>query len=232
MNTSELLDLSMDFDGVLSTDSEYTRRRARHLAWAQEIVDEVCDERPFSWRMTSTTVTFTAGVNAADLPANFVELGPTGGLWDASVSPARKLDEQSPQIVQGLQIQTNAISIHSCFSIFAVDATPVQQLQIGRNGQNQSFTLWYIQSPPTLADATTSSGLEYIPVQYHRTVVLAGLKAKIMRANEDSRADTTYEGIYKRGRERMVIIEFGRKSTIQQLPRAISPGRFSGWWRH
>ncbi len=61
--------------------------------------------------------------------------------------------------------------------------------------------------------------LDQIPSQYHHTVILPGVIARTRRSKGDTR---NWEADYRDGLKRMIAQERQRKSTIQQVPRAIS----------
>lgn len=225
MDTLTLLNSSLRFDGILVGDSAYVRRRATHLEWAQEVVDEFVNERPWSWRVSSTPITIASGNNSATLPADFQEVGALGGLFDTQFK--KKLNERSPQEVFDEQIAPPK-AVQDDYAIAGVlsGASGLQSLIIGNNSGNQTYTLKYLVKAPTLVDQTDpGSGMDKIPISYHYTIVLQGLKAKVARANGDGRGMTEWEGIYRRNLARAIAIEGqGRHSSVQHLPRNVPAG--------
>jgi len=221
VNVSSLLDKALVFDGVPTGDSQYSRRRAQLLEWLQTLSDDFWLERPYLWQLTSATVTFAAAATGKDLAADFMEVSNIGGLYDDNRN-GKPLQEKSPQAVQALQQQPNAISEHDIFAVYKL-TSGIYQLQIGRNAAAQSFTLWYRMIPPTLSDdATVTSGLEKFPLQYHYSVLLEGLKAVITRANG---ADaTSWENRAAMARARAVANEGNSRASAPQVMPSNVPG--------
>jgi hypothetical protein len=221
MTSAAMIDQLLNyFDQISATDADNATRRVMVLEWLQEVVDEFCHERPWRWLYTTTTVTVPDGQGYIALPSDFQEFGPYGGVYD---SQGRNLLELSPQAIQDYRTSVSTgIAFPGGFAVFMAD-NGVQRFQIPENSGAQTFTIWYKKTPPTCADSTNANtnGLNYIPTQYHYSVILAGLKAKAARSKADARAPEL-EMMFQRGKDRAAVLERGRRSSTRRMPRAVS----------
>lgn len=216
MEANDLIDRVVNYyENTSVTDAYNTRRRARILEWAQEVVDDFWHYRPWSWRMATTTVSVTGSSTTAALPSNFGEFSPRGGVYR---SDGTKLVEVSAQEVQEL-IAAGVTRLLDRFAV-ATATTGVRNLMFP-TASADTLTIYYMKVPPTLADLTgTTNNLDDIPPDYHFSVVLAGVKAKAARSHGDNRAPEL-EGIYLRGLSRAAVEEKGRRSSVRRLPMAV-----------
>lgn len=221
MTSAALIDQLLNyFDQIAATDADNATRRLMALEWLQEVVDEFWHERPWRWAYATTTITVPDGQGYVALPTDFQEFGPYGGVWD---SQGRNLLEVSPQAVEDYRTAASTgIAFPGGFAPLMAD-NGVQRFQIPLNSGAQVFTIWYKKIPPTCADSTAANtnGLNYIPAQYHYSVILAGVKTKAARSKADARTQE-WESIYERGFKRAIVNERGRRSSTRRMPRAVS----------
>lgn len=221
MTSAGLIDQILNyFDQISATDADNATRRIMVLEWLQEVVDQFWHERPWRWAYATTTVTVPDGQGYVALPSDFQEFGPYGGVYD---SQGRNLLEVNPQSIQDYRTAASSpIAFPGGFGVFMAD-NGVQRFQIPENSGDQTFTIWYKKTPPTCLDSTNAStnGMNYIPSQYHYSVILAGVKAKAARSKADQRTGE-WEALFQRGLNRAIVNERGRRSSTRRMPRAVS----------
>lgn len=221
MTASALIDLIIAYtDNVSATDADNATRRLRLLQYAQEVFENVWNYREWRFKLTSANVTVLAGGQNVVVPANFLDFGEQGGVYD---SIGRKLVEKTPQqILEWRELGIGAGSPSYTWAIFDYDATTGQALfQIQTPvTSNTTFKLWYNRLAPTLGDSTTPSisNLHFIPAQYHNSVLLNGVAAKARKIKGDTR---DWENAYQRGLVDMVVRERSHKTALQQMPRSV-----------
>lgn len=220
MTSSALIDLILSYtDNISATDADNSTRRLRILQAAQEIFDEVWQFREWKFRLTTGNVTVTTGNSSVVVPSDFLELGSSGAVY----SPDHKrMVERAPQeLLEWRELGIGTGSPVDSFAFFDYDVTTGRIMFQILNAvtSNQIYKFWYNRFSPTLGDSTTPSvsNLHFVPAQYHNTVLVPGVAAKIRKQKGDTR---DWEGQYQRGLTEMVLRERQHKSSVQQLPRA------------
>jgi hypothetical protein len=195
MNAYELISAHLKFQGVADpTDGNSTSLRATALDRLQEATEEFwqyMDGADFQQAMT--TVSLTSGAFSVDCPATFFKLGETGRLiLRYTADDRRTLTPLTPHEVFEMQ-ETNGSTtgIPRYYCIGLQDASsyyPEIHFDV-KAESTMTFALYYVKTPPTLTDANTAtSGLQYIPQEYHKSVLFKGLLAKAARDSGDARA--------------------------------------------
>jgi len=199
---------------VNEDDPDNVERRARLLQYLQEVYDEVWlfREWAFTYRTATTTITGTNGT--ADLPADYLELGVQGKIFDQD---GRELLEDTYPDIRQAQLRGHIENPPCRFAIFSLD-TDGNKILTPLTGTNYTIDLLYRCLPETLADDVSPT--VKIPASHHNTVLVMGTAAKAARSVGDPRPD--WESAYRAGLQRMIIVERSRKTSIQRLPRAIS----------
>lgn len=220
MDTEALINTVLNYtDNVSSSDADYSARRTRILQTAQEVCEEVWNftEWPFTYKR-NTAYSLTASVDEVDLPSDFLELGRHGGLWE-NAGDHRWL-EVGYQELSDLR-DGSTLTVPRVFCIYGMnDSTMARRIQILSSGSTRTMTLIYRFLFPTLVDVSDpASELLQIPVQYHQTVVLAGVVARTREAKNELR---DWDARYRNGLAYMTAREIPTKSRASKVPRAIN----------
>lgn len=221
MTAAALLDLVLSYtDNISATDADNAVRRTRVLQALQEIYEEVWNFREWRFKLTSGTVTVLNNTSSIAMPSDFLDMGSEGAVYSAA--GIKMVEQPAQRLLEWRQLGIGTGSPVDTFAIFNFDATsglPLFQLPNTVSG-NTAFTVWYNRVAPTLADSVTAatSKLHFIPAQYHNTVLLPGVVAKIRKQKGDTR---DWAGQYAAGLTSMALRERPRKTAVQQLPRAI-----------
>lgn len=213
MDTSTLLTTVLKFDANISaTDADNTQRRARYLQYAQEVFEYVWLYSEWDFSYASTSQTVSAASSSGSLPADFLELGQKGMLFNTTTN--RKMKEIPPQDI--MEMRARGIVDLNVFAISGYNTTTSRkQIQLTHT-QGFTGTVFYRMTAPTLVDTTgTSSNLQYIPYQYHQTVLLPGVRMKARKSVGDMR---DFEQAFEKNIQFMLARERPRKTAVQRLP--------------
>lgn len=220
MTSSALIDLVLSYvDNISATDADNSTRRGRILQALQEVFEEVWNYREWKFKLTTATATVTSGNSSVVVPSDFLELGSSGAIY----SPDHKrMVERAPQeLLEWRELGLGTGSPVDSFAFFDFDSSTGRvMLQIlNAVSSSQIYKLWYNRLAPTLGDSTTPSVslLHTIPAQYHSSVLLPGVTARIKKQKGDTR---DWANQYQQGLAYMVLRERHHKSSVQQLPRA------------
>lgn len=220
MTSSALLDLILSYtDNISATDADNATRRLRVLQALQEIYEEVWNFREWRFKLTSGTITVLATTSSIAFPSDFLDMGSEGAVY--SNTGIKMVEKPAQELLEWRQLGIGTGSPVDTYAIFNFDATsglPLFQIP-NTVTSNTAFTVWYNRTAPTLADSTTpaTSKLHFIPAQYHNTVLLPGVVAKIRKQKGDTR---DWAAQYSQGLAYMTLRERPRKTAVQQLPRA------------
>ncbi len=225
MDTQTLISNILNFyDQVSSSDGDNTNRRARLLQFSQEAFDEVWNYEDWPFTYTTGTVTVSAAASSADLPADFMEFGTMGGIWDNASFD--QLAEWTPVQAYGRVVSGQAGDNLRAVASFGTNAsTGRMTINLpGPAGSAMTLKLLYRKLPPTLVDTTsTSSNLWQIPAAYHNTVLIPRVASKTRTSHGDG---VDYMADYKQNLGKMVARELPRKTTIQRMPRTATAGNW------
>ncbi len=219
-DTDTIIDTAIDhYDQVSSSDSDNTNRRARWLQWFQEALDEIWISGDWTFSYTTGTVTVSSSTDSGDLPADFMEFGEVGGIFDNTtteqMSEIRPVEAYSGVITSSSGENQGGISNYGQNS-----STQRRTLHLpGNAGSSQTIKILYRKVAPTLVDTTGStSNLWQLPVAYHNTVLLPLATSKGRDSHGDSRQ---FQQEFLRGLGSMIRRERHRKTTVQRLPSSI-----------
>lgn len=196
MNSYTTISAWMRFTGISDpTDSNNSTRRTLGLDMLQETVEEFCaymDDRA-DWLQTLTTLTLAQGTSAIELPSTFLKMGEAGRvILRYSADDRRELIPLTPHEVIELQEKNgSSTGIPEFYYVGLLDTSDyVPEINVDIKA-DAAYTLavYYQRTPPTLTDVnSSSSGLQFIPAEYHYSVLLKGLIAKGARLLGDIRA--------------------------------------------
>jgi hypothetical protein len=170
-------------------------------------MDEVWNQRPWSFKWKSTTVVLAAG--SGTLPTDFCKFGQEGLVWENSAH--KVYTETTPQELMALRAEGD--SSRRLFSVLSVNGT-TPKLVVSNATSTVTLSLFYETNPPTLADSSTE--IAGLPVAYHGTVLLAGTAATTQMAKNDERV--YWEKKYVQGLARLIANDLPLQSRIRQLP--------------
>lgn len=225
MDTATLISNIINYyDQVGSADADNANRRARLLQFSQEAFDEVWNYEDWLFTYATATVTVTAAASAGDLPADFMEFGTMGGIWDNN--SLDQLNEWTPVRAYDYVVRGAAGDNLRAVSTFGVNAA-TGRLTIntpGPVGSTYTLKLLYRKLAPTLVDTTgATSNLWQIPAAYHNTVLMSRIASKTRTSHGDG---TSYMEDYQRNLGKMAARELPRKTTIQRMPRTATAGNW------
>jgi len=209
------------------------RRRAKFAA--QRVVRFIWNYRPWEFRWATASATVTSGV--ADLPANFVSFGKSGGVYLGVGLPP--LEYKHLRDVAAYQAEVAAVGQPRWYSV----GTTVPLVgTVGGTRQlllypmdSRTVTLVYERKAPTLLDsydsddatllATDGSGLEEVPSEWHDLVIYEGALYHLMNDKGDARM-AIQQGLYDAGIRRMVENEKQGRETEHSMPPYRGARRF------
>ena len=217
-------ELEMDSDQL--NDAENAVLRAQILSDAQEICDQLCNV--FS-DMDVLQAPFQAAVVTGDrsfaTDDTFESLGDSGGMWhdpDGSVSPGLEVRYLNPREFFKVRNAepTASSSTTEFFTVSDIESTNTPVIHFHpKRASNCTFIYRGRILPPTLVDTTgATNGLDQIPVAYHLTIFLKGLRLMEAEKNGDGRAgsfDEWFEREMRRVRAR-------RRNGLQEEQRLSS----------
>jgi hypothetical protein len=219
VNPATLIDTVLAYsDDLPPSDGNNTPRRARVLQYLQEVCEDVWNyhEWLFTYKRT-TAFSLTASATAIDLPSDFLEIGRHGGLWENAGD--HHWTEVGPQELSAVR-EGSTLTTPRIYSIFGINGTSgLKTIQVISSGSTRTMTLVYRFLFPTLTDETDDAGLKNVPLQYHNSVLLAGVTAKTRESSNDAR---DWQSKYIRGLGYMVARELPGKSAVAKVPRAIN----------
>lgn len=202
------------WDNVDAIDASNTTRRARVLQYAQHTVDEVWNYRDWPWK-ARVDATLSTASGLVEVPTDFGEIGQSGGVYLTDTGD--QLAQVDPKAVIDM-IQGSATTDQpGCYALFGQGTNGLLQIYVP--GDVVLLTLYYSASPPVITDAGAPSGLEYIPLAYHNTVILAGTAAKAQGSKGDARPD--WQAMYQNGLAYMVARERLYKPTVRRMPMTV-----------
>jgi hypothetical protein len=216
VNVTEVIDEVFErTDNVRGSPADYVDRRLRLLVYVREIVDELWWLRDWSWQMVRNTVTFAAGDGFALVPADFHDWGHDGALYKVDGCPMRRSNERDIQILRERNHRTTNPEQYAMFGLDT--ATAVKLIQIPFNDADLVLPIWYQSLPPVLDETANVDNLRRIPAQYHRRVVVPGVRYRSEEAKSDARAAKTEEK-YETGKAWMLKREARDQNKMVRLP--------------
>jgi hypothetical protein len=209
-----------------STDGDNAGERVRILQYMQEVMEYVWNQGEFKFKVTGpTTLTVPAGSASSPskvaLPTDFATFGKLGAVYETSGN--RQLEEIS--MTELLQTWGSNAS-HALPLQFAVigdldsntSASTIRPYFLGVPNLSAEATvrLWYQAVTPILVDATgDTNNLYKLPIQYHNSVILPGVRVKLARSKGDGR---DWNDQFQAGLRSLIAQETPRRSTVQRLP--------------
>lgn len=209
------------YDQVSDSDADNTARRARWLQWFQEALDEIWISGDWTFSYTTGTVSISAASDSGDLPADFMEFGVMGGIWDNNTLD--QMGEVRPVEAYGGVVVGQAGDNQGEVSQYGLNTSTARRtLKLpGNAGSAQTIKILYRKNTPTLVDTTGStSQLWQLPSAYHNTVLLPLATSKGRDSHGDARQ---FKEEYVRGLALMAARERARKTITQYMPLAL-PG--------
>lgn len=206
MNVTEIIDEVLQrTDNIRGAPADYADRRTRLLVYLREVQDELWWLRDWPWRMKRSTVTFPANVGYVTVPADFHDWGHDGTLYGVDHDP---LDVVPERVILDMRERGFTTATPDRYAIFGMDDSGMaptyrKLIQIPTNTIALTLGIWYMSTPPTLDEAANVEAINRIPAQYHRRVVVPGVRYKAERSKSDARAEMT-KGEYEEGKASML----------------------------
>lgn len=208
------------YDNTGASDADNTTRRARWLAFTQQALDEIWISGDYVFSYITGTVSFSAATDSADLPADFMEFGEVGGIWNSSTTD--QLEQVRPIEAYSGVVAGRAGEGEAQVSDYGLNASTMRRVLHlpGNAGSAQTIKILYRKVAPTLVDTTTdaTSNLWQLPLAYQNTVLMPLVVSKIRSSLGDSRQ---FLDQYLAGLSAMAKRERARKTTTQRLPSSI-----------
>lgn len=219
-NTDAFIDAGIEYyDNTGSSDTDNATRRARWLQFTQEGLDEIWLSGDYVFSYTTSTVSISAGSDSGDLPADFMEFGLVGGIWDSTSTD--QLEQIRPIEAYSGVVVGQAGEGQGGISDYGMNASTQRRVLHlpGSAGTSQTIKILYRKVAPTLLDATDStSNIWQLPSAYHNTVLMPLVVSKIRSSLGDSRQ---FYDRYLSGLSAMAKRERARKTSTQILPSSI-----------
>lgn len=144
----------------------------------------------------------------------FTEHIPAGVRWDDQIVFTETLLVAMRVDDHNVLIQALPSDFYSGFA--AINRGVVTPVLVIPDASVTELTVHYERTPPAVTDEAVSLP---IPSSYHRTVLLAGLLARLQTAKNDVRI--YWEKQYALGLGRMVVNEMPLASRMKQMPMAV-----------
>lgn len=220
MTVTEIIDQVIErSDNIKGSPADYLDRRLRLLDFLREVVDDIWWLRDWPWRMEWGTVTVLPGAASVTVPADFNDFGHEGGLYGPDGHPLDPVTEREIIDLQESGHRTNDPDRYSQFGIDTVGMAPTYRKLLQFPYTDNGFTLriYYDTIPPELDEAGNNGNLVRIPAQYHRRLIVLGVKAKSRESKSDARAAKT-TGDYEMAKKSMLTVEARGRNQIRRLP--------------
>lgn len=220
MEGSDLIAVVLNYtDNTDALDADNAIRRLRILQYIQEVVDFVWAYRLWGFSYTSSSVTVLSNTSSIDLPANFHQFTKNGQVNLSDGTFLLEIPEH--QMLEIRATQNSGVSTRvEEFSLFGFNTTSGRRLiQTVTVGAATVLNIYYKRVPPTITDATSSSGLAQVPVEYHNTVLLPGVIAKTRKSKGDSR---DFKSDFMEGLAYMGAAERPLQRAVQRVPMALT----------
>ena len=199
------------WDNVDANDASNVDRRSRILTFLQITAGEVWNYRDWAFKARVDTSLVTTG-GLVEVPADFGEIGQSGGVFLTDTgAPLLQVD---PKIVIEMMQGGTTNNLPTVYALFGQGTNGLLQLFVPGDGVN--LTLYYSATQPVITDAGAPSGMEYIPLAYHYTVMLTGTAAKAQQSKGDARPD--WNAMYQNGLMQMVARERLYKPSVRKMP--------------
>lgn len=225
-NAYTLISAHLKFMGSTDpTDANSTSLRAASLDRLQEATEEFWQEMDGSDFQYSRDVSIstTAGQSYVDCPSNFAKFGTSGRLYlRYSADDRRELTPITPHELFELQEKngsTRAVPEYYCV-LLQNGSDYIPQVHFDCLA-DAAYTLafYYMKVPPTLSDVnSSSSGLQYIPAEFHWSVLYKGLLAKGARDTGDQRV-TLFEQQFQAAMAKAVVSRVHGQEDAERISR-------------
>lgn len=191
-------------DGTNPATSSNAPRRAQLLGSLNQMNSFIHNYKPWEWTHTEGNITILINTAAIALPADFMEFGREGSVYDV----ARKIRyiEKSRHIITRMRREGNARPYWFCISGGTITLPYTVSSAL-------TLTLAYRVVPEVLVDDDTDMML---PDKYARTVIIPALTRCGQQAKGDPRPDWAAE--LKDGLSQMCAIENPCKTSGISVP--------------
>lgn len=216
MNVTEILDeVKQHTDNIMGSPADYTDRRARLLVYLRETVDDLWWLRDWPWRMKRSTVTFTNGEGI--VPVDFHDWGHDGALYNNENDAMDVADQRTVMDLRERNYQTATPRLYSMFGLDDSGMAPTYRklIQIPY-GASLTLPIYYLSLPPTLDEGANVNAIKRVPEQYHRSVIVPGVRYRAERSKSDARAaESKIE--YEEGKKAMLRKESRDSNRLVRL---------------
>lgn len=171
----------------LSTTDAYVTAewRPKILRILQRVVNKLYTY-DIPWKQAGpVTLTLTANNRSVEAPSGFGLVGAKGGLYAAN---DREIIWRDPDYVAGWYTDDNT-GVPDHYTIYGVGASDRPAFHFDRKPTSDyPMSLFYEKEPPTITDASSSSGLARIPVSFHEDVIFPAAWEWLALGGGDGRA--------------------------------------------
>ena len=190
MTGAQIIDaLIQNFLDIGQATANDTAFRSRCLFHVQRAVDELWTFRPWPMKATPSVNVTIATTGIGNLPTDFG--GPGYILTVNNPDGKYKLEWMNPKKLFDLrERETGTDSRPHWYTLADENQTSgLQQIHVHKKPRaTLTLHIGYELQSPQIADAAAPSGMEFIPIQYHSTVIFEGAKAYLMEDEGDARA--------------------------------------------
>lgn len=193
MTVSELIYQIVAFtDNVSPSGADDDTRRQRILYFLIEEATQTYYSREWTFRLKSTDsphVVVAGGEANGLLPTDFLSIGKLGAVYNDTQNGA-PMDPAVESEVTDLIAMSTSVTGSNIYTVFGMNAAspPRKQIWIPKTTSAVTLRLWYHKLMPTLDESTNNANLDdAIPVEYHQTVIVPGVRMRARRSVGDNR---------------------------------------------
>jgi hypothetical protein len=193
MTVTEAIDQIVAYsDNVSPAGADDADRRLRILYFLIEEVTQTYYAREWPFRLKGSTaphVVVAANTAYGLLPTDFLAIGKLGAVYNDSQGGLPMEPAVESEITDLIAMSTQVAGSH-IFTVFGMDASnpPRKQIWIPTTSSDVTLRLWYHKVVPTLDEGANVGNLDdAIPVEYHQTVIIPGVRMRARRSKGDNR---------------------------------------------
>jgi hypothetical protein len=190
MTVTEFIDEILAYsDNVASAGADYADRRQRILYFLIREASATYYAREWYWRLKDDdTVTIPANQGYGLLPADFLQIGKLGHVYNKSQGGVEVFPAAESEVADLLAMGT--VSTPNIYALFGLDDSdpPRKKIWMPKSGSLIQLHVFYHPKMPTLDEGAGNNNLnDACPVEYQETVLIPGVQYRARRSKSDTR---------------------------------------------
>lgn len=179
-------------DNIAPAGVDDDDRRQRILYFLIEEATQTYYAREWTFRLKMSDaphVVVAAGAAVGLLPADFLAIGKLGAVYN-DTQGGMAMDPAVESEVTDLIAMSSQLTGSNIYTVFGMnsDNPPRKQIWIPTTPTEQTLRIWYHKKMPTLDLSANDANLDdAIPVEYHQTVIIPGVRMRARRSKGDNR---------------------------------------------